>query len=345
MPQQRRRRRWSQDKIEIVFIGLGVVVIGAVSAVVSFGHVRDLANAHGASRELGPIGGIATAVVIEWASIVAYIMLRRSRRKGHHTGFAAWVMVVTAALSLGAQLVQAERTFLGYVVAAVPTLGFLTMVKFLLMALSMIGVPETAGQDSRTGQVSGQAAGQVTGHPGGQGARVSGPMVSPVPVSAPAPLSAPPPVVSRPAPASLSTWPRPAPALSTSGGYAANGHTANGHTPPPPSTWTPAPPLPPPMSHLSGPPTPAPRTAPPPPVSPPVSAPVVRAARTPDRTAPVDRTTDTGQAAKVDSPRARIVSDLSSDPDLSKLSDTELAGRYEVSVKTVQRARRDVRGS
>jgi hypothetical protein len=48
------------------------------------------------------------------------------------TRFPAVVMAVSVVVSLSAQVVEAERSVIGWVAAAIPALGFLVMVKIAL---------------------------------------------------------------------------------------------------------------------------------------------------------------------------------------------------------------------
>ncbi|MCW3815856.1 DUF2637 domain-containing protein [Micromonospora sp. DR5-3] len=105
-----------------------MLLIGSAAGAASFRHVHDVAAAHG---QPGPLAW-ADAVVLELTSIAAGLELRRNRRLGKSVAFPAIVLTVAVFLSLAAQVVEAEASVIGWVAAALPALGFLTMVKIAL---------------------------------------------------------------------------------------------------------------------------------------------------------------------------------------------------------------------
>ncbi|MET8909181.1 DUF2637 domain-containing protein [Micromonospora sp. NPDC004551] len=105
-----------------------MLLIGGAAGAASFRHVHDVAAAHGQPGWLA----WADAVVLELASIAAGLELRRNRRWGKSVAFPATVLTVAVFLSLAAQVVEAEASVIGWVAAALPALGFLTMVKIAL---------------------------------------------------------------------------------------------------------------------------------------------------------------------------------------------------------------------
>ncbi|MGR6317527.1 DUF2637 domain-containing protein [Micromonospora soli] len=105
-----------------------MLLIGGAAGAASFRHVHDVAAAHGQPGWLA----WADAVVLELASIAAGLELRRNRRLDKSVAFPATVLTVAVFLSLAAQVVEAEASVIGWVAAALPALGFLTMVKIAL---------------------------------------------------------------------------------------------------------------------------------------------------------------------------------------------------------------------
>jgi hypothetical protein len=105
-----------------------MLAIGAAAAAASFTHVHDVAEAHGQPGWLA----WADAVVLELMSVAGGLELRRRKRLGLHLWFPAVVLIVAVVLSLGAQVVEAEPSVIGWLAAALPAAGFLAMVKIAL---------------------------------------------------------------------------------------------------------------------------------------------------------------------------------------------------------------------
>jgi hypothetical protein len=105
-----------------------MLAIGAAAAAASFTHVHDVAEAHGQPGWLA----WADAVVLELMSVAGGLELRRRKRLANRLWFPAVVLVVAVVLSLGAQVVEAEPSVIGWIAAALPAVGFLAMVKIAL---------------------------------------------------------------------------------------------------------------------------------------------------------------------------------------------------------------------
>jgi Protein of unknown function (DUF2637) len=105
-----------------------MMVIGLAAGAGSFRHVHDVAATHGQTGWLA----WADAVVLESMSIASGLELRRRERMHQSLVFPAAVMGVAVVLSLSAQVVDAERSPIGWIAAAIPALGFLVMVKIAL---------------------------------------------------------------------------------------------------------------------------------------------------------------------------------------------------------------------
>src|SRR2546421_1198066 len=105
-----------------------LLTIGAVAAAASFTHVHNVAARHGQPGWLA----WADAVVLELMSIATGLEIRRRHRIAQPTGFVVGVLVGAVILSLSAQVVEAERSVVGWVAAALPALGFLALVKMVL---------------------------------------------------------------------------------------------------------------------------------------------------------------------------------------------------------------------
>ncbi|MGQ5263664.1 DUF2637 domain-containing protein [Micromonospora sp. ZYX-F-536] len=121
---QRSGRERLENRIQVLIM----LLIGGAAGAASFRHVHDVAAAHGQPGWLA----WADAVVLELTSIAAGLELRRNRRLGKRVAFPATVLTVAVFLSLAAQVVEAEASAIGWIAAALPALGFLTMVKIAL---------------------------------------------------------------------------------------------------------------------------------------------------------------------------------------------------------------------
>lgn len=111
----------------LVQLGL-TLAVGLVAAAASWSHVLDLAARHGQGGWLA----WAVAACIETSAVSAGLEVRRRRRRRQSYGLPVLVLVGATALQLAAQVAQAERTGWGVVLAAVPAITFLILVKLTL---------------------------------------------------------------------------------------------------------------------------------------------------------------------------------------------------------------------
>jgi hypothetical protein len=105
-----------------------MLAIGGAAGAASFTHVHNVATAHGQGGWLA----WADAVVLELMSIASGLEIRRRKRQHKSVRFPAVVLGWAVALSIAAQVVEAERSVIGWLAAALPALGFLVMVKIAL---------------------------------------------------------------------------------------------------------------------------------------------------------------------------------------------------------------------
>jgi hypothetical protein len=124
------RRLTVEGMVQVVIM----LAIGAAAAAASFTHVHDVAATHGQAGWLA----WADAVVLELMSVASGLEMRRRKRSGLSVRSPAFVLVISVALSLSAQVVEAEASPIGWIAAAIPALGFLVMVK---VALAHAAVP------------------------------------------------------------------------------------------------------------------------------------------------------------------------------------------------------------
>lgn len=121
-------RRPAGERAEGIVQVLILLTIGGVAAAASFTHVHNVAAQHGQPGWLA----WADAVVLELMSIGTGLEIRRRHRAGRPAGFVLAVLVAAVALSLSAQVVEAEPSVVGWLAAALPALGFLACVKIVL---------------------------------------------------------------------------------------------------------------------------------------------------------------------------------------------------------------------
>ncbi|MEW2590877.1 DUF2637 domain-containing protein [Micromonospora aurantiaca] len=105
-----------------------LLAIGGMAGAAAFTHVHDLSVAHGQPDWIG----WANAVAVELMTIYLGLELRARRRAGRPGGLVGSLLVAFALLSLAAQVAEAESSVWGWVVAAVPSLAFLALVKVVL---------------------------------------------------------------------------------------------------------------------------------------------------------------------------------------------------------------------
>ena len=118
----------NRSRTEATVQVLILLAIGGCAAAASFTHVHNVAAAHGQPGWLA----WADAVVLELMSIATGLEIRRRHRTGQPAGFVVGVLIAAVALSLSAQVVEAEASLIGWLAAALPALGFLACVKLVL---------------------------------------------------------------------------------------------------------------------------------------------------------------------------------------------------------------------
>ncbi|GAB7047575.1 DUF2637 domain-containing protein [Catenuloplanes indicus] len=117
-----------------------LLAIGGMAGAAAFTHVHDLTVAHGQPDWIG----WANAVAIELMAIYLGLEIRARRRAGRKVGFVAVLLIGFALLSLAAQVAEAELSVWGWIVAAVPSLAFLALVKVVLSSAPALA----AGSDA-----------------------------------------------------------------------------------------------------------------------------------------------------------------------------------------------------
>jgi hypothetical protein len=105
-----------------------LLAVGVMAGAAAFTHVHDLTVAHGQPDWIG----WANAVAVELMAIYLGLEIRARRRAGRPVGMVGVLLVAFALLSLAAQVAEAEPSIWGWIVAAVPSLAFLALVKVVL---------------------------------------------------------------------------------------------------------------------------------------------------------------------------------------------------------------------
>ncbi|GAA0614276.1 hypothetical protein GCM10010174_34900 [Kutzneria viridogrisea] len=108
-------------------------VLGLIGAAAGFTHTHDWAQHHGQAGWLA----WADAVVIEGIAVVAAFEIHRDRQTGRQVRVSLPVLVLVAGfgVQMAAQVAEAEPSPAGWLVAAMPALGFLVVVKLLMRRL------------------------------------------------------------------------------------------------------------------------------------------------------------------------------------------------------------------
>jgi len=109
------------------------VVLGGIGAAAGFKHTHDWATAHGQTGWLA----WADAVVIEGIAVVAGFEIHRDHHQSRvparrRVSLPVLVLVAGFTVQMAAQVALAEPTPAGWLLAAMPALGFLVVVKLLM---------------------------------------------------------------------------------------------------------------------------------------------------------------------------------------------------------------------
>src|SRR5215467_15143589 len=120
------------DRFEGVALVLILLGIGGVSAAASFTHIHDWTMANSPDGT-GDWFGWANAVVSDLVPLGVGLEVRRRRRHRLRIGaYPITIILAAASLSLAGQLAQARPSITGWLLAAVPALGFLALTKLVL---------------------------------------------------------------------------------------------------------------------------------------------------------------------------------------------------------------------
>jgi hypothetical protein len=117
-----------EGAIEIVIL----LAVAAMAGAASFTHVHDWTMRY-SPPGTGNWFGWANAMVSELIPLAAGLEARRRSRIYAHAGAYPIALIIGAvALSLTGQFSEATHTFFGWVVAAIPAVGFMALVKLVI---------------------------------------------------------------------------------------------------------------------------------------------------------------------------------------------------------------------
>lgn len=102
-----------------------MLIMGIAAGAVCFTHVHDVTVAYGQPSWVGWVN----AITIELMAIALGLELRRRKKTGDKTAFVMAAMTIFIGLSLWAQVATAAPSVGGWIVAVVPAVGFLVLVK------------------------------------------------------------------------------------------------------------------------------------------------------------------------------------------------------------------------
>jgi hypothetical protein len=109
-----------------------MLAVAAMAGAASFTHIHDW-TMHNSPPGTGDWFGWANAMVSELIPLAAGLEARRRRRRYGKAGLYPIVFIIGAvALSLTGQFAEAKPSLSGWIVAAVPAIGFLALVKLIL---------------------------------------------------------------------------------------------------------------------------------------------------------------------------------------------------------------------
>ncbi len=140
------------DRLEGVALVLIVLAVAGMAGAASFRHVHDW-TMHNSPAGTGDWFGWANAMVSELIPLAAGLEIRRRRRLHLPIGRYPIAIVVGAVLlSLTGQFAEARASVSGWIISAVPAVGFLALAKLALSRPSapVRDEPSAAGQPAGT---------------------------------------------------------------------------------------------------------------------------------------------------------------------------------------------------
>jgi len=121
------RSEHAENTVQVIIL----LLIGGMAGAASFTHVHDW-TMHNTPPGTGGWFGWANAIISELTPTAAGLDIRRRKRHHRPITYPMAVLIAAAALSLSAQVAEAQPGFTGWLVAAIPALAFLALSKLVL---------------------------------------------------------------------------------------------------------------------------------------------------------------------------------------------------------------------
>jgi hypothetical protein len=123
------------QQVESAARALMMTAIGVMAGAASFTHMHDW-TMHNSPHGTPEWFGWSNAVVSELMPALALLEIRRRHRSGRPIGYPLAVLVASGLLSLAAQVAQANPSWSGRGLAALPAVGFIVLTKMVFSGLS-----------------------------------------------------------------------------------------------------------------------------------------------------------------------------------------------------------------
>lgn len=143
----------ADNRVEVTVQILILLIIGGIAGAASFSHVHDW-TMRNAPSGTGNWFGWANAVISELTPTAAGLEIRRRKRHNEPVTYPMALLIAAAALSLTAQVAEARHSPTGWLVAALPALGFLALTKLVISRTTGTArmPPQAADLDESSGQ-------------------------------------------------------------------------------------------------------------------------------------------------------------------------------------------------
>lgn len=150
------RRPGRSERIENAVQVLTLLAVGGMAGAASFTHMHDW-TMDNVPAGTGDWFGWGNAVISELPApqltpLIAGLEVRRRRRNGEPVGAALAVLVTFAGLSLAAQFAQAKPGISGWLLAGLPAVAFMILIK-LVLSRAPISAPAEAEVPAAVWQV------------------------------------------------------------------------------------------------------------------------------------------------------------------------------------------------
>jgi peptidoglycan/LPS O-acetylase OafA/YrhL len=134
-------------RVESVARAVMMAAIGVMAGAASFTHMHDW-TMHNSPRETPEWFGWANAVVSELMPALALLEIRRRHRSRRSIGYPLAILIAAGLLSLAAQVAQANHSWSGRGLAALPAVGFIVLTKMIFSGLGP-AAPAAVGNEEQ----------------------------------------------------------------------------------------------------------------------------------------------------------------------------------------------------